>query len=61
MAFPSPRLDVLDESEKAMAFLQRPENDNERMENLLRAEESVLSGLAGEEDSGYDDDNQFGY
>jgi hypothetical protein len=61
MSFPSAKLDVLDESEKALAFLATPESDESKLQREYLRDDNYALAMAGNDDQRYDDENDFGY
>ncbi len=59
LAFPSPRLDVLDESEKALSYLVAPENEEQRTEERSLREMREVEAMGTDEEN--ECDNLFGY
>ena len=60
LAFPSPRLDVLDESEKAMAYLETPEGPESRAIHEAAKEEAAIAAMDITDEGEYADVG-FGY
>jgi hypothetical protein len=61
MSFPSAKLDVLDESEKALAFLSTPESDESKLQREYFRDENVAMAMDDNNEQAYDDENGFGY